>query len=272
MSASRFAPRALRAARRRFRRSPLATGATTTRLPRRGCWQMLGAAALQRRRVPGRRRRSRRRRAVVVGGADRCAARWPCSRSTNATFRRAALAQLMAESERYVGTLSGGMDQAVCSAGARAGRALRIDFDPLRTRPVRGSGRRRDRRVRQPGRRREVRRRARGVQSAACSSAGSRAGARRLLGASLPGRCQRRAAPPFAERALATSLRARERCRRGRCDWRDRCARHGTAAGERRACVPRDLCAGIAPAVRGRSRRCRPRRRSPPATGAPSAR
>lgn len=46
------------------------------------------------------------------------------------------LAELAAEAERYVGTQSGGMDQAVCLL-AQAGHALRIDFDPLRTRPVR---------------------------------------------------------------------------------------------------------------------------------------
>jgi N-acetylgalactosamine kinase len=45
------------------------------------------------------------------------------------------LADLLASAERYVGTLSGGMDQAVCLL-AQPGRALRIDFDPLRTRPV----------------------------------------------------------------------------------------------------------------------------------------
>jgi galactokinase len=45
------------------------------------------------------------------------------------------LAELAAAAERYVGTQSGGMDQAVCLL-ARAGHALRIDFDPLRTRPV----------------------------------------------------------------------------------------------------------------------------------------
>ena len=45
------------------------------------------------------------------------------------------LAELAADAERYVGTQSGGMDQAVCLL-ARAGHALRIDFDPLRTRPV----------------------------------------------------------------------------------------------------------------------------------------
>lgn len=48
---------------------------------------------------------------------------------------RLELAELAAASERYVGTLSGGMDQAVCLL-AEAGRALRVDFDPLRARPV----------------------------------------------------------------------------------------------------------------------------------------
>ena len=47
----------------------------------------------------------------------------------------ARLAELAATAERYVGTQSGGMDQAVCLL-ARAGHALRIDFDPLRARPV----------------------------------------------------------------------------------------------------------------------------------------
>src|SRR5206468_7239871 len=45
------------------------------------------------------------------------------------------LAELLPEAERYVGTLSGGMDQAT-SLLARAGQALRIDFFPLRARPV----------------------------------------------------------------------------------------------------------------------------------------
>jgi galactokinase len=45
------------------------------------------------------------------------------------------LAGLTAAAERYVGTQSGGMDQAVCML-AQAGHALRIDFDPLRTRAV----------------------------------------------------------------------------------------------------------------------------------------
>jgi len=47
----------------------------------------------------------------------------------------AALAELLPLAERYVGTLSGGMDQAT-SLLARAGHALRIDFFPLRVRAV----------------------------------------------------------------------------------------------------------------------------------------
>ncbi len=46
------------------------------------------------------------------------------------------LAELLPRAERYVGTLSGGMDQAV-SLLARPQHALRIDFFPLRARPVR---------------------------------------------------------------------------------------------------------------------------------------
>jgi len=45
------------------------------------------------------------------------------------------LAELLPKAERYVGTLSGGMDQAA-SLLARAGNALRIDFFPLRVRTV----------------------------------------------------------------------------------------------------------------------------------------
>ncbi len=45
------------------------------------------------------------------------------------------LAELLPGAERYVGTLSGGMDQAT-SLLAQAGHALRIDFFPLRVRPV----------------------------------------------------------------------------------------------------------------------------------------
>jgi galactokinase len=44
---------------------------------------------------------------------------------------RMALAELLAEGERYVGTRGGGMDQAICLA-ARRGSASRIDFHPLR--------------------------------------------------------------------------------------------------------------------------------------------
>ena len=45
------------------------------------------------------------------------------------------LAELLARGEQYVGTLSGGMDQAAILLG-RPGHALRIDFHPLRARPV----------------------------------------------------------------------------------------------------------------------------------------
>jgi len=45
------------------------------------------------------------------------------------------LAELLPVAERYVGTLSGGMDHAA-SLLAKSGHALRIDFAPLRVRPV----------------------------------------------------------------------------------------------------------------------------------------
>lgn len=45
------------------------------------------------------------------------------------------LAELMANAEQYVGTRGGGMDQAI-SAGASAGCAARVEFDPLRLEPV----------------------------------------------------------------------------------------------------------------------------------------
>jgi N-acetylgalactosamine kinase len=46
-----------------------------------------------------------------------------------------ALADLLARAERYVGTEGGGMDQAVSLLG-QPGKALRIDFFPLRVKPV----------------------------------------------------------------------------------------------------------------------------------------
>lgn len=45
------------------------------------------------------------------------------------------LADLLARAERYVGSEGGGMDQAV-SLLAEAGKALKIDFFPLRTKPI----------------------------------------------------------------------------------------------------------------------------------------
>ena len=50
-------------------------------------------------------------------------------------IEKAELADLLAKGEHYVGTEGGGMDQAV-SLVAEAGSALKIDFFPLRTRPV----------------------------------------------------------------------------------------------------------------------------------------
>lgn len=46
-----------------------------------------------------------------------------------------AFAEALARAERYVGTNSGGMDQAACIAG-RADHALRVEFHPLRVEPV----------------------------------------------------------------------------------------------------------------------------------------
>ena len=48
---------------------------------------------------------------------------------------RARFAGYLAHGERYVGTAGGGMDHAICLL-ARAGTALRIDFEPLRTTPI----------------------------------------------------------------------------------------------------------------------------------------
>lgn len=48
---------------------------------------------------------------------------------------RRALAEELATAERYIGTASGGMDQAASLLG-QAGHALRIDFDPLTARAV----------------------------------------------------------------------------------------------------------------------------------------
>ena len=54
---------------------------------------------------------------------------------TGQSMDATALADLLARGEQYVGTLSGGMDQATIMLG-RAGYALRIDFDPLRARQI----------------------------------------------------------------------------------------------------------------------------------------
>jgi galactokinase len=51
------------------------------------------------------------------------------------TWDPVALAEEMAQAERYTGTQGGGMDQAIC-AGAVEGTASRVDFAPLRITPV----------------------------------------------------------------------------------------------------------------------------------------
>lgn len=51
------------------------------------------------------------------------------------TVERHELADALRFAEQYVGTLSGGMDQAVILLG-EAGHGLLIDFEPLRTRPI----------------------------------------------------------------------------------------------------------------------------------------
>lgn len=56
-------------------------------------------------------------------------------RANGIVVPREELMELCARAERHVGVNSGGMDQAV-SLGGRAGSALRIDFGPVRTRPV----------------------------------------------------------------------------------------------------------------------------------------
>lgn len=53
-------------------------------------------------------------------------------RVNNISMNRKALADLLAKAERYTGTQGGGMDQAAILLG-EAGRAVKIDFAPLRT-------------------------------------------------------------------------------------------------------------------------------------------
>jgi len=56
-------------------------------------------------------------------------------RANEIEVERLALAELLADAERYVGTRGGGMDQAICLA-AQAGAAARVEFEPLRVTPV----------------------------------------------------------------------------------------------------------------------------------------
>ncbi len=58
-----------------------------------------------------------------------------CALSRDLPISKPELADLLAAGERYVGTQGGGMDQATSLLG-RKGSALRIDFFPLETQPV----------------------------------------------------------------------------------------------------------------------------------------
>jgi galactokinase len=71
--------------------------------------------------------------AFVVGAAMAYLA--VCDRTLEKDVTRLALAEVLAEAERYVGTKGGGMDQTVilCADGAHA---CKIGFNPLRTEPV----------------------------------------------------------------------------------------------------------------------------------------
>jgi len=57
------------------------------------------------------------------------------NRSLSDDADRKSLAEILAEGERYIGTQSGGMDQAAILLG-QEGHALKIDFDPLRYEPI----------------------------------------------------------------------------------------------------------------------------------------
>jgi galactokinase len=55
--------------------------------------------------------------------------------ASDLVFEPLRFADSMARAERYVGTNSGGMDQAICLAG-RAGHAVLVEFAPLRAEPI----------------------------------------------------------------------------------------------------------------------------------------
>ena len=55
--------------------------------------------------------------------------------SNRIAYNRVQLAEMLAFAEHYVGTQGGGMDQAICLLGEQ-GKALKIDFFPLKAKPV----------------------------------------------------------------------------------------------------------------------------------------
>ncbi len=64
-----------------------------------------------------------------------CAAALATMTVHRGTLSNSELADLAQKSERYVGTESGGMDQAISMLG-QAGYAMRIDFNPLKATTV----------------------------------------------------------------------------------------------------------------------------------------
>jgi galactokinase len=63
------------------------------------------------------------------------AAAYALIETSNIAVERDKLMDLLAESERYVGTRGGGMDQAIC-VGAKSGHATKVGFNPISLKPT----------------------------------------------------------------------------------------------------------------------------------------